>query len=128
LCLGERLLKGERPIKNQAFNFGPQAQVNQSVGTLISELGKFWNGARWETKPAEGENKPESTLLKLNCDKALHSLDWQAALPFEETVRLTGTWYRNYYETGDSPMAEVTRSQIEHYVSHARKLDLPWSR
>ena len=39
----------------------------------------------------------ESGLLKLNCDKALHILNWHAVLDFEETVALTADWYRAFY-------------------------------
>jgi CDP-glucose 4,6-dehydratase len=67
----------------------------------------------------------ESGLLKLNCDKALHYLQWQAVLPFQETVRLTAEWYRSYYEN-PSTIRDVTLSQIQEYESYARDKGMMW--
>ncbi|MCH8157921.1 MAG: CDP-glucose 4,6-dehydratase, partial [Nitrospinae bacterium] len=37
LTLGQKLFQGDANVKNQSFNFGPQASVNQSVGDLIND-------------------------------------------------------------------------------------------
>ena len=62
----------------------------------------------------EKKSPYESGLLKLNCDKALHYLGWQAILPFHETVRMTMEWYRSYYET-PSTIREITLAHIREY-------------
>ena len=33
---------------------------------------------------------------KLNCDKALHFLDWHAVMNFEDTVNMTSEWYKAF--------------------------------
>ena len=37
LAVGQKLLQGNSAVRNQSYNFGPTAKVNQSVGDLISE-------------------------------------------------------------------------------------------
>ena len=38
----------------------------------------------------------EAGLLKLNCDKALFHLKWDATLSYEQTVKMTADWYSTY--------------------------------
>ena len=41
----------------------------------------------------------EATLLKLNCEKSLALLNWQSVLDYEDTIRFTSEWYKNYYKS-----------------------------
>ena len=127
LHLGARLWQNDPRAVGQAYNFGPDALVNQSVGDLLTAMTRHWPGAVWKSEQTAGETKKESTLLKLCCDKALHGLDWHAVLEFEETVRLTTDWYKAYYESGQRDMAEITRSQIRRYVDSAGQRGLSWA-
>ena len=68
----------------------------------------------------------ESGLLKLNCDKALHSLGWQATLSFTETVRMTAEWYRYYYDN-PSLIREKTKAQICEYETFASQRGQTWA-
>jgi CDP-glucose 4,6-dehydratase len=108
------LLSQNHDLHGEAFNFGPQAQQNHSVLELVKEMSRSWSEVRW----AECEPQPsefyESGLLKLNCDKALHFLNWHAVLGFEETVALTADWYRSFYDEPSS-IREVTNKQIDDY-------------
>ena len=110
----EALLSQNHDLHGEAFNFGPQAQQNHSVLELVKEMSRSWSEVRW----AECEPQPsefyESGLLKLNCDKALHFLNWHAVLGFEETVALTADWYRSFYDEPSS-IREVTNKQIDDY-------------
>ena len=65
---------------------------------------------------ASEKNFYESGLLKLNCDKALQKLHWNALLSFKETVRMTAQWYKFYYES-NKKIREITLSQIHEYES-----------
>ena len=127
LVLGEKLLKGDRDVKNQSFNFGPSAKVNQSVGGLIVEMAKYWPGNEWKFEQEVNSSKPESTLLKLNCDKALQILKWNPVLDFHETIRMTGNWYQTFYAHKASTISETTRKQIEEYVKNATRANLAWT-
>jgi len=65
-------------------------------------------------------------LLRLDCDRALAALHWRATLSFEECVRLTGEWYRTYYDT-PAAAAALSDAQIDQYVGLARSRELPWA-
>ena len=127
LALGQKLFQGDARVKNQAFNFGPQAQVNQSVSELITAMTQFWSNAELNFQQETSSKKPESTLLKLNCDKALQILGWEAILNFQETVRMTGEWYQKFYKHGPSSIQKITNEQIIEYFEKASKLNLSWT-
>ena len=71
--------------------------------------------------------KPESTLLKLNCDKALQLLHWNAILDFPETVRMTGKWYQAFYNQESTSIPEFTSRQIKEYTEIASRSNLAWT-
>ena len=114
-------------LHGEAFNFGPLAQQNRSVINLVEEMAAHWNQVRWKDVSGNFEGPYESALLKLNCDKAMHHLKWHAALNFEDTVRMTVTWYRKYYENPDATF-EVTKNQIIYYMDEAKREGLEWAR
>lgn len=124
LCLGAELSASDK-LHGEAFNFGPDAKVNQPVEELILTFLLYWRGAGWKHVP-EAHVK-ESLLLKLSCDKALNLLGWHSALSFKETVRLTAEWYRAYYG-GRKNMQRLSVEQINFYVSEAKKQGLQWTR
>lgn len=128
LWLGCRLFKEDRPTVGQAFNFGPDAKVNQSVEELLEAMAATWPSANWNVDGEGMGSKKESTLLKLSCDKALNLLGWRAVLSFEETTAMTADWYRTYYEHGADAMDEFTVRQIDQYASKARAEDMIWAK
>lgn len=127
LWLGAKLWQGEGSLRGESFNFGPAANVNQSVLELVSGLAGHWPGARWEMEPQDPGVHRESTLLKLCCDKALNRLGWQSVLSLPETIRLTAEWYRTYYERSDGQIYEFARRQIKEYVDRAASAGMPWT-
>jgi len=126
LCLGSSLWAGAESVRNEAFNFGPAATVIQSVEELIAELARHWDTAKWDIESKAETEKLESGLLKLNCDKALHHLNWQAILSITEAINFTGKWYNTYYSSPQS-IPDLTRGQIEKYLSRATEKELPWT-
>ena len=113
LTLAAKLYKNPE-LHGEPFNFGPPAHQNHTVLELVQAMAGHWDQVRWEDISASEEQPYESGLLKLNCDKALHDLSWQAILSFKETVRMTAEWYRSYYEN-PSTIREVTLAQIREY-------------
>ena len=125
LCLAAELHK-KKELHGEPFNFGPPAYQNYSVLQLVREMSKHWNKVLWEDISETGKQPYESGLLKLNCDKALHDLNWQAILNFHETVLLTSEWYRSYYDD-PSKIKDTTFSQIKKYQELAFKKGLKWA-
>ena len=127
LFLGNKLLKGDNEVKNQSYNFGPSAKINESVGDLVTEMAKYWPDGEWKFEQELNSSNPESTLLKLNCDKALQTLNWNSVLDFPETIRMTGKWYQTFYDQKISNISETTSKQIEEYVEKATQANLAWT-
>ena len=114
LTLAGKLYEDQK-YHGQAYNFGPSADQNYPVSKLIDEMSKHWDQVRWKDV-SDGVHAHEAGLLKLNCDKALFDLSWQAALSFEETIKMTVDWYRHYYQNPDNSMREYSVKQIHAYM------------
>ena len=67
----------------------------------------------------------EAGLLKLNCDKALSYLKWQANLEYKDTIKYTSEWYYDYYQ--NSLMFDKTLNQISEYENYAKGRNLKWT-
>ena len=107
-------------MHGEAFNFGPSSEKNFTVQQVVEEMTKLWKGANWDF---ESENKikfHESGLLKLNCDKALHYLNWKSTLDFNETIKFTIDWY-NYYYSNQGSVRKMTEKQINDFSEIFRK-------
>ena len=110
-------------LHGEPFNFGPSSQQNYSVLELVKQMSLHWDQVRWQDVSQSKEGPYESGLLKLNCDKALHYLDWRSVMNFKDTVRMTAEWYRSYYEN-PKMISVKTQSQIEEYMMFAKKQGL----
>lgn len=117
----------EQPaMHGESFNFGPPAQQNHSVLELVQQMALHWDQVRWQDVSQSAAGPYESGLLKLNCDKALHYLNWHAVMGFEDTVRMTSEWYKAYYQQ-PSRISEITHSQINAYTTIAKREGLIWA-
>jgi len=125
LLLGAKLMT-DKSEAGEAYNFGPSADVTESVGVLANELTKHWGTGNWNHIPDQ-DNQKESTLLKLCCDKALHNLNWKPILTFGETIKFTADWYKKYYQHPDN-IHETTKLQIEEYIDKAKEKKLTWAK
>ncbi|EMN89868.1 CDP-glucose 4,6-dehydratase [Leptospira weilii] len=126
LLLGEKLYVGQKELIGEAFNFGPDASINQTVSELLNAMVERWPGVRWEVPEGyEGEGK-EANLLKLSCDKVLFHLKWKSVLDFSETVDFTVNWYRNWLEKKEN-VYDFTFSQIHLYCQLASKKNYVWT-
>ena len=119
-------LNSSQKLHGESFNFGPPAQQNQSVLQLVEEMSKYWKQVNWEINESKLNSRLESGLLKLNCDKALHFLHWHAAMGFNDTVKMTAEWYRDFYNHSKQ-ISETTISQITLYEALAKEQGLKWA-
>ena len=119
-------LKRNSDLHGEAFNFGPSGDTNYDVEFLVKEIAKNWEDAKFHINSNEKQKNYEAGLLKLNCDKALHFLDWRPVLNFEETSSFTVNWYKNFYRSKDS-LYKFTKTQILDYSKLAQKRNLTWA-
>ena len=108
------------------YNFGPPAYQNYSVRSLIEEMSKFWVNVKWTDDSKINMNLHEAALLKLNCDKALGHLSWQATLDYKDTIRFTSEWYYDFYKK-DISIFDKTLEQISEYENMAKQKELHWT-
>jgi len=129
LWLGANLYYSGK-LKGEAFNFGPDYKVTESVDELIKVFSKYFSGRnKWKYKSGGNKNlSKESQFLKVSCDKSMKFLNWYAILSFNETIKMTAQWYEEYYRNKNSDILNFTIKQIEGYVTEAKKQDIVWAR
>lgn len=128
LALGQKLFE-DASLHGEAFNFGPRAEQNHTVRQLLEDLSVYWNFSGASDAYSVTGNIPfhEAGLLKLNCDKALFYLKWQANLDYALTIKFTSEWYFDFYKT-DKNIYDKTIEQINSYEELAAQKGLLWSR
>ncbi len=109
-------IKLDENINGEAFNFGPVSTEGSTVLDLVSKIYSYWSATKLNEfyKIESTNNFDESKLLKLNCEKAYHLLNWKPTLNYEKTVSFVGEWYSNFYN-GQINMIDYTEKQIELY-------------
>ena len=128
LSLGLALYQNNK-FHGEAFNFGPMAEQNHTVKQLLEDLSKSWCFAKFEDAFTITDDIPfhEAGLLKLNCDKALSQLKWQATLQYQQTIRFTSEWYFSFYKKGAGIIYDETVMQIEEYENIAINNKRQWT-
>lgn len=126
LCLAENLYHNNK-LAGEAYNFGPRADQNDSVSSLIDEMSLYWDQIKWKDVSDETTSLHEAKLLKLNCDKALADLKWHSNLIFKDTIQMTVEWYKEFYKNQNKSMYNFTIDQIKSYSEIAKKNNLCWS-
>lgn len=114
-------------LHGEAFNFGPIDQKNYSVMDLVVQMSRTWDAVQWKDVSGGANGPHESGLLKLNCDKALHYLNWQAVWNFGTTVDKTVEWYKNYYSSPNQSSLSCTLTQIADYSKSAAEQGFKWA-
>jgi CDP-glucose 4,6-dehydratase len=120
LLLGQQLLAGRREFAD-AFNFGPGADGNRTVASVLTALQAHWPALRWHQTAAPQPH--ETTLLQLDSTKARRMLGWEPVWSIDEGLRATATWYRQYAE-GKVGSAR----QLDEFVTRATELGRVWAR
>ena len=119
-------LNESNKLHGESFNFGPPSKQNQSVVELVNVMSKHWNKVKWEDISGNDDGPYESGLLKLNCDKALHFMNWRAVMEFDETVQMTAEWYDSFYSNPKN-IFDITNKQLDEYTKLAQERGLDWA-
>lgn len=126
IALAIELFKSNK-LHGEAFNFGPPSFQNNTVYELVNEMSKYWDQVKWNDISNSYNGPYESSLLKLNCDKALFYLKWKSVWDFKETVKKTSLWYKEYYQGDTNLIKKFSEQQILEYTDNAKKLDIKWA-
>ena len=112
-------------LHGESFNFAPTDTKSQTVLDVVKEMSKYWKKVNW--KIIDEKSDYESSLLKLNCDKAQQILEWKSVMSFEKTIQSTSEWYEKFYENKTN-MESFTRDQILEYTDLANKNNYNWAK
>lgn len=118
-------LNEDAKLHGEPFNFGPNDNSNYTVLDVVNTMSNYWKDGKWVNTSDQSSNY-ESGLLKLNCDKALELLKWNAVLTFDETIKFTVNWYKDYHENKLTTKV-ITTTQIIEYEKIAKERKLNWA-
>ena len=116
LALAAHMYKN-KDLHGEAFNFGPSDGQINTVSNVINAIKEYLPKNALRLKKANIIMN-EHHYLKLNCDKALNLLNWNASLNFEETIKFTMEWYLKYYNNPNH-VYDTTMKQIKEYIKIA---------
>ena len=121
-------LSHNETLHGQAFNFGPNSDQIHSVLSLVQEISRHWQNFSFSDVSDPTNCAYESSLLKLNCDKALHYLKWSPVWNFQETIAYTCSWYSSFLNLSDkSAIKSISNSQIDQFMSAASSKHCVWA-
>ena len=110
LLLAQRL--DQDPVSApSALNFGPPATGALAVRDLAARVFACWGAGRWEQ--AVESPLVESTVLRLDAERARQTLGWQPRLDLDTAVEWTVDWWRAA-QSGRS-LRELALHQIADY-------------
>ena len=119
LFLAFNLHKKKRLTNGESFNFGPNFIKNYSVIELLKEFKRYLPKLSWKLDKQKIKLK-EANLLNLNSNKAKKILKWKNILSFNETVKMTASWYEDYFHNKD--MKKISRNQIKYYLTKLKNI------
>jgi len=120
LLLGQKLLENEFHYCDD-WNFGPENESVVTVEELVNTAIQYWPVIHWELEGAREEKQHEAKLLKLDCSKARFNLNWTPVWEFEDCVRYTVKWYKDFYQDGtNNGMTERSLHDLASYVEDAK--------
>lgn len=120
LLLGAKLMVHGREF-GEAWNFGPADDGNLTVQEVLTRMRSSWPSISWSVESTT--NLHEAKLLMLDTSKAKRMLSWKPIWDVNLAIEKTAQWYRRYIENREV----VTLSQIEDYVTEARRLGAVWA-
>ncbi|SNR69880.1 CDP-glucose 4,6-dehydratase [Hymenobacter mucosus] len=112
LLLGAKLANEPKQYGG-AWNFGPQAEDNKTVGEVVETAIAVWGSGSYESSILA--NQPhEAGLLKLDISKATSQLHWVPKYKSEEAIQETINWYKIFCAES-SQILEYTIKTIQRY-------------
>ena len=124
LCLGSLMLQDCRKY-GCAWNFGPLDSYALTVEDIVVKVIEDWQYGHYVID--NGKHLHESSLLSLDCRKAMAILNWRPVFDVYTAISKTVQWYKEYYSEKNRDMYGLTIKQIKSYIEEARKMNILWS-
>ena len=114
LILGKKLYKKPK-IYSGSWNFGPQNNQTKNVKTVAKIVMKIVDKKRKIKMVFKKGDFKESTLLKLNSNKANKKLKWKTRWTMNKSIKQAALWYDCYLNK--QGIKKMTQSQINNYFN-----------
>lgn len=96
-----------------AWNFGPDATGDATVGEVADTLSSIWGGSARVTHETSGNHPHEANLLSLDSSRARQFLKWQPRWNLHQALGHTVAWQKAWLANAD--MAALCGEQIRAY-------------
>lgn len=117
ISLAERLLEQDGGTFARAWNFGPDANADATVGEVARLVCQMLGDESRLELPAERAQLHEAGMLRLDSTLARTQLGWSPRWSLEEAVGRTVAWRRA--SIGNADMRAFSASQIDDYCKMA---------
>lgn len=116
LMLAEALCGRFSSDFREAWNFGPDANGDATVGEIARRLAVSWGGGKIVTPPIQ-DRPHEAGLLRLDTTKARNQLHWSPRWSIGRALDETVSWYKARHSGQD--MHAFTLAQIDSFTDGA---------
>jgi len=101
LQLAERLLAPDSRELARAWNFGPDADGDATVGDVAETMALLWGHGAQVEHTSLAENPHEAGLLRLDSTRARTELGWRPRWSLQEALKRTVTWHQAWKQGAD---------------------------
>jgi CDP-glucose 4,6-dehydratase len=113
LMLAQQLETADGARYASAWNFGPDASGDRTVGEIAALVARAWSGGAHVICESSSADLHEAGVLRLDSSRARTALGWGPRWTLEDALERTVSWYRAWHK--DSDMRAVSLSQISAY-------------
>lgn len=113
LQLAGRLLVPESEDLARAWNFGPEAAGDATVGDVARTMALLWDHGAQVEHASSTESPHEAGQLRLDSTRARTELGWSPRWSLQEALERTVMWYRKWKQNAD--MRAVSVDDIHAY-------------
>ncbi len=118
LTLGHKLFGEGGHEFAKAWNFGPNASDNVTVGNLAENLAALWGGDARVLLDTTGGHPHEAGRLSLDSFAARHQLGWTSCWGYRHALARIVEWHQLWLQGAD--MLQATLDQIKSYQNQPR--------
>jgi CDP-glucose 4,6-dehydratase len=135
LWLAANLLQEQADDFSEAWNFGPSEHQEIACEAVVRKAIEFWESGGYELATAGASRRHETFTLKLNWAKAATRLGWRPTYNWEQALKATVDWFKEYQRqgggSGSAPdridMYDLCCDQIKHYTVLASDHAIEWA-
>ncbi len=117
LMLAEALCGEHAPDYAGAWNFGPDASGDATVGEIAHRVAEYWGRGKIVLPIAAGCQPHEAGLLRLDITKAQSLLRWNPRWSIDCALGETVGWYKAWHSGKD--MNAYTLAQIDTFIGES---------